>query len=49
MERSSFPPPPCGARLNRRASMSNCFKIKDFLWDRKEREASHIIDEVKVR
>lgn len=21
-------PPPCGARLNRRASMSNCFKIK---------------------
>lgn len=28
MERSSFPPPPCGARLSRRASMSNCFKIK---------------------
>jgi len=28
MERSSLFPPPRGARLSRRASMSNCFKIK---------------------
>lgn len=28
MDRSSLSPPPQGARLSRRASMSNCFKIK---------------------
>ena len=28
MDRSSLSPPPHGARLSRRASMSNCFKIK---------------------